>query len=102
MDCHLDNFLISDGKFVFIDFEVILESDFSKNAALWYALWRKPALYAYFSELYGLPRMEPPHPFLENDKLVSLYNENMERAAILNKDLLDKYFTEKYLIPEYD
>ena len=59
-------------------------------------------LYAYFSDLYGLPRLNPPHPYFEEDRFVLFNNENMEKAAVLNKDLLDKYFTEKFLVPEYD
>ena len=99
-DCHLNNFLISDGKFVFIDFDVVYKGDILKDLCLWYACkWGTHPLYSFFTELYELQKYEPnncpSHPFV-------MKNKNREKAGVLNKDLFDKYFTEKGLSPKID
>lgn len=98
VDCNLRNFLVHDGKFIPIDIEFEIEGGLSKDMCLWYALGRKSVYsphYEYFLNLYGLKQPTGPHPFWKE-------NKNLAKAAVLNKELQEKYFTEKYLIPEYD
>ena len=98
VDCNLSNFLIKGKNFVPIDIEFEMEDGLSKDLCLWYALGRKEVAsphYGYFLDVYNLKRMTGPHPFW-------IENKNLETAAVLNECLREKYFTEKYLIPEYD
>ena len=98
VDCNLSNFLINGENFIPIDIEFEMESGLPKDYCLWYALGRKEdylPLYEYFCDIYGLKKKTSFPLFWQ-------YNKNLEKAAVLNKDLRDKYFTEKYLIPEYD
>lgn len=105
LDCHLNNFLVRDDQFLFIDKDVVFDGDIPKNMCLWWALeageppgYKDSQLYAYFTELYGLEKFDTAHychPLYKR-------NENLEKAAVLNKELLDKYFTERYFLPEYD
>ena len=98
VDCNLMNFLVCDGKFIPIDIEFEIEGGVSKDLCMWYALGRKNIRsphYTYLLDIYGLKELTGPHPFW-------MENKNLAKAAVLNKALYDKYFTEKYLIPEYN
>ena len=103
-DSHLSNFIVTDEGFLFIDQDVVSKRDFSKDDCLWYALMRikhDENLYEYFRELYGLKKVDSLstfHPFFEKN----LKKSYMAEAAVLNKNLLDKYFTDKCLMPEFD
>ena len=93
-DSNLDNFLILNNKFILIDHDFI-GNDIEKSLCLWYTLLAgQHPLYIYFADLYGLQKFdkECPHP-------LALRNVSLEKAAILNKDLIEKYFTEKMLVP---
>lgn len=84
-DCNLYNFLVYDGTFIPIDMEFEMKGGLPKNVCMHYALGRKEIRSPHYE----------PHPFWGND------NRNLAKAAVLNRDLKEKYFTEKYLIPEY-
>lgn len=93
-DCNPGNFLVSDDKFIFIDTE-LTGPDVDKGLCIWYALGPDHELYKYFLDRYNAkeyPR-DFTHPFWGK-------NIGLEKAAIKNKDLLDKYFGARAILPQ--
>ena len=96
LDAHMDNIIVNDDGFHFIDKDVICSSDLSKSQIL-YRNFKDSPNYRYFLDYYGLT--DESEEYLKSYPLDHRDTEQMKQLRVTNAALLKKYFSENGLTP---
>ena len=96
LDAHMDNIIVNDDGFHFIDKDIICISELSKSQIL-YRNFKSTPNYKYFLDYYGLE--DESEEYIKSYPLEHRETEQMAKSRITNASLLKKYFTESGLTP---
>ena len=96
LDAHMDNIIVNEDGFHFIDKDVICSSELSKSQIL-YRNFKDSPNYRYFLDYYGLN--DESEEYLKSYPLEHRDTEKMRELKVKNASLLKKYFTEAGLTP---
>lgn len=95
LDAHMDNVIVNDKGFYFIDKDIIYDGELDKSMVL-YRQFGDSADYKYFIKYYNLPDVSAEYK--EKYPLEHRNTEAMQRARELNGELFSFYFSGRGLL----